>query len=203
MKCRLIAILVFFAIFITVADLQAAGLSAVHNLNIELIPSEKKLIGRDEITIRGADTKVLAFRISQNLSQIKVKVGNEQRDFEFQKGHLLVNLKPFERNAELRIDIQYTGIFDDPVPVRPVNTDNPGYGVTGTISSKGTFLLAGAGWYPELINSRATHPKYRLSVKAPAGLIAVTAGRSLGHSTYNASTISTWEIDYPVRGRQR
>ena len=194
---RLIPIIVLFAVFITIADSEAAGLSAAHNLNIELIPSEKKLIGSDAITISTADKKILIFRISQNLSQIKVNVGDEQRDFEFKKGHLLLNLKPLEQNAELHIDIQYTGIFDDPVPVRPVNTDNPGYGVTGTISAKGTFLLAGAGWYPELMDSRAT---YRLSVKAPAGLIAVTAGRSMGYSTENGNTVSTWEIDYPVRG---
>ena len=58
-------------------------------------------------------------------------------------------------------------------------------------------MLAGAGWYPELINSRAT---YRVTVEAPAGLIAVTAGRSRGHSTENEKTVSIWEVDYPVRG---
>jgi hypothetical protein len=193
----LITVLTVFTALLTFVNSHAAGLSAAHNLKIELIPSEKKLIGSDEIKISTADTKVLTFRISQNLSQIKVNVDDEQRDYDLKNEYLLLKLKPLERNAELHIDIQYTGIFDDPVPVRPVNTDNPGYGVTGTISAKGTFLLAGAGWYPELINSRAT---YRLSVKAPAGLIAVTAGRSLGHSTQNGNTVSTWEVDYPVRG---
>ena len=62
--------------------------------------------------------------------------------------------------------------------MRPVNTDNPGFGVTATISKQGSFLLAGAGWYPELVDSQAT---YKLTVTAPSGLIAVTAGRSLGH----------------------
>ena len=79
----------------------------------------------------------------------------------------------------------------------PLNTDNPGYGVSGTISKKGSFLLAGAGWYPELRGSRAT---YKVEVTAPAGLIAVTAGRSLGHSNANGKTISIWEVNYPVEG---
>jgi len=175
----------------------AAELTAAHNLQIELVPAQKKLIGADDITITTDGSKILAFRLSENLARIKVFVGSEQRDFEFNNGRLLLKLKPHEQTAQLRIRMRYSGIFDDPVPDRPVNTDNPGYGVTGTISSKGTFLLAGAGWYPELINSRAT---YRVAVAAPAGWIAVTAGRCRGHITKNEKTVSTWEVDYPVRG---
>jgi hypothetical protein len=193
----LILLGVLLALIVSAAASQAAELSSAHNLQIELIPAEMKLIGRDDITIKTGGTEVLAFRFSQNLTQVKVIVDNHQRDFEFNSGRLLLNLKPQEQTAELQISIHYTGIFDDPVPVRPVNTDNPGYGVTGTISPKGSFLLAGAGWYPELINSQAT---YRVTVKAPAGLIAVTAGRSRGHITENGKTVSTWEVDYPIRG---
>ena len=185
------------ALFASAPDSQAAGLSAAHNLQIELVPSEMRLIGSDDITIKTDRTGELAFRVSKDLTRIKVLVNNDQRDFEFNNGRLVLELKPHEQTAELQIRIHYTGIFDDPVPVRPVNTDNPGYGVTGTISPKGSFLLAGAGWYPELTNSRAT---YRVTVKAPAGLIAVTAGRSLGHSTENGKTVSSWQVDYPVRG---
>jgi len=197
MKRNLILLGVLLAIVASAPASQAAELSAAHNLQIELIPAEMKLIGRDDITIKTDGTGVLAFRVSENLTQIKVIVGNDQRNFEFSSGRLLLPLMPQEQTAELHISIHYTGIFDDPVPVRPVNTDNPGYGVTGTISPKGSFLLAGAGWYPELINGQAT---YRLTVKAPAGLIAVTAGRSRGHITENGKTVSTWEVDYPIRG---
>jgi hypothetical protein len=188
---------VFSALLASTAASKAADLTAAHNLRIELVPVEMKLIGRDDITIKTDDTAILAFRISENLTQIQVIVDNEPRIFEFDSGRLLLHLKPHEQSAELQITILYSGIFDDPVPVRPLNTDNPGYGVTGTISPKGSFLLAGAGWYPELIGSRAI---YRVTVNAPAGLIAVTAGRSRGHSTENGKTISIWQVDYPVRG---
>ncbi len=197
LKRYLLFLGVFSVLIASTAASQAADLSAAHHLQIELIPAEKKLIGRDDITIKTDNTGILAFRVSENLTQIKVIVGNDQRNFELHNGRLLLRLKPHEQSAELQIRIQYSGIFDDPVPVRPVNTDNPGYGVTGTISPKGSFLLAGAGWYPELINSQAT---YRVTVEAPAGLIAVTAGRSRGHSTENEKTISIWQVDYPVRG---
>ena len=97
----------------------------------------------------------------------------------------------------MQVGIHYWAIFDDPVPVRPINTDNPGFGVNVTISQKGSFLLAGAGWYPELVGSTAT---YRVTVTAPSGQIAVTAGRSLGHRTENGKTVSAWEVKYPVEG---
>jgi len=197
LKRYLLFLGVFSALLASTAASKAADLTAAHNLRIELVPVEMKLIGRDDITIKTDDTAILAFRISENLTQIQVIVDNEPRNFEFNSGRLLLHLKPHEQSAELQMTILYSGIFDDPVPVRPLNTDNPGYGVTGTISPKGSFLLAGAGWYPELISSRAI---YRVTVNAPAGLIAVTAGRSRGHSTENGKTISIWEVDYPVRG---
>ncbi len=185
------------AILVWGAISPAAELNARHHLRIELIPDEARLIGKDDIAIKTSGSEALIFRLSERLTQIKVEVDGNPRDFNFRGGRLQINLEAREQNAEMRVSIFYAGIFDDPVPVRPVNADNPGYGVTGTISSKGTFLLAGAGWYPELIGSR---PTYRLTVSAPAGLIAVTAGRSRGHVTENGKTVSDWEVDYPVRG---
>lgn len=176
---------------------HAADLNAAHHIQIKLIPEKAELIGRDDIAIKTNGSKVLVFRLSENLTQINVEVGGKPRDFEFRNGRLLINLASSEQDADVRVGILYNGIFDDPVPVRPVNTDNPGYGVTGTISDKGCFLLAGAGWYPELLDSR---PTYRISVSAPAGMIAVTAGRSLGHATENEKTVSDWEVNYPVQG---
>ncbi len=176
---------------------RTTGIDVEHDIHIELFPAEMKLIGRDVIVVKMARTDILEFRISENLEQVKVEVNGAKRKVKIDGNRLRIKLKANEQTAELPIKIDYAGQFNDPAPVQPVNTDNPGYGVTGTISAKGTFLLAGAGWYPELMNSRAT---YRISVTAPAGLVAVTAGRSQGHVTENGKTISKWEVDYPVRG---
>ena len=59
------------------------------------------------------------------------------------------------------------------------------------------MLLAGAGWYPHVDTESVT---YTLRVEAPAGMVAVTAGRSLGTHTAGGKTVSTWQVDYPVRG---
>ncbi len=176
---------------------QGADLDAAHHIQIELIPNAKKLIGQDDITIRTDGADVLEFRLTNRATGIEVQVNQTPGEFSFSKSRLRIPLKPHERSGELRVGIHYSAIFDDPVPVRPVNTDNPGYGVTATISEQGCFLLSGAGWYPELVNGRAT---YRLTATAPAGLIAVSAGRSLGHRTNDGKTISAWEVNYPVEG---
>jgi len=84
------------------------------------------------------------------------------------------------------------------VPTTPLNTDNPGFGVTASITPTGTFLLAGAGWYPDLIDGRDTFPLLR--VKAPEGVLAVSSGLGLGHTTRDGATYSEWRIDNPLRG---
>ena len=196
-KQYLILFGMLLVIFGFAASSQAAGLRAHHNLQVELYPASSKLTGIDDITIKSGAAGILEFRLSERVSQLKVAVNKTPRSFDFKNGRLKLILEPEEQTSDLQITIRYAAIFDDPVPVRPVNVDNPGYGVTATISEKGSFLLAGAGWYPELAGSQAT---YRLDVIAPDGLIAVTAGRSLGHKTGQGQTVSTWEVNYPVEG---
>jgi hypothetical protein len=95
----------------------------------------------------------------------------------------------------LAVDLDYTCVFTDPAPEMPVNTDNPGYGVSGTISPRGTLLLGGAGWYPAVSGAQET---INLAVDAPLGIRAVTAGRDLGATTQDGFTRSAWQIDRPV-----
>jgi hypothetical protein len=159
---------------------QAAGLSAAHHIQIELIPGAKKLIGQNDIAIKSNGTEALEFRLSERATRIEVQINKNPRNFNFENGRLRLMLKPHERSGELQVTIHYAANFDDPVPVQPINMDNPGFGVTATISEKGSFLLAGAGWYPELVNS--------------------SAGRSLGHRIKNGKTVSDWEVNYPVEG---
>ena len=98
-------------------------------------------------------------------------------------------------SVDLAID--YASTFADPVPLNPLNTDNPGFGVSGTISSKGTFILSGAGWYPRLADARES---FDLRVNAPADTVAVTAGRLVGIDDTDKRTVSRWQIDQPVEG---
>ena len=196
-KSYIVTALIVFGIPGGASISQAAGLHAAHHIQIELFPAENKLSGRDNITIKCNETEFLEFRLSERAGRIKVRVNDKPADFHFERGRLRIDLKPRERSGEVLVAIHYSAIFDDPFPVNPVNTDNPGFGVSATISETGSFLLAGAAWYPELVGSEAS---YRLTVTAPAGLIAVTAGRSLGHKDTQGKTVSAWEVTYPVEG---
>jgi len=185
------------ALGVVASTALAADRKVTHDLEVELLPAGKKIIGRDRMQISGYDDKALRFRLSEKASQISVSVNAGSREFQRRQGWLLVPLTAAERHRSIQVTVRYSAVFDDPVPIRPVNTDNPGFGVSATISDKGSFLLSGASWYPELMDARAV---YQLSVHAPAGLIAVTAGRSTGRATADAKTVSNWQVDYPVEG---
>ena len=175
----------------------AFELNARHDLQIELSPQEKKLQAIDQIKIEKSLSDGLDFKLSHRAEQIEVMVNDTPREIDFKNGRLHVPLAANEKNKEIRIAIRYAAIFDDPVPVRPVNADNPGFGVSATISEAGIFLLAGSGWYPQWV---AGNSSYTLKVIAPKGMIAVTAGELKEHVTKNDKTESIWLVNDPVRG---
>jgi hypothetical protein len=175
----------------------AAEGNARHNLQMELFPEKQLLQAVDQITIEKSPADKMDFKLSRRAEQIEVSVNGKNRDFDFEDGRLQVDLAAAEKNQKIQVTIRYTALFDDPVPIRPLNADNPGYGVSATISKRGSFLLAGSGWYPQWT---AGHSSYRLKVIAPEGMLAVTAGHSKGHVTRNGKTESTWLIRDPIRG---
>jgi hypothetical protein len=176
---------------------QAAEGNARHHLRVELFPEKQSLQAIDRITIEKCPADRLAFRLSHRAEQIELAVNHHFRKFEFEDGRLQVDLAASEKNQKILITIKYTATFDDPAPVSPVNTDNPGYGVSATISERGSFLLAGSDWYPQWTAGRS---HYSLEVIAPQGMLAVTAGQLKGHVTRNGKTVSTWLINDPIRG---
>jgi hypothetical protein len=177
---------------------RPAALEIEHRLDVELIPPAHMLIGRDAMSIRVDDRRKLVFALSDRVAQLGVEVDGKPRTFKFTNSELEVPLEPDDRRRTLEVVITYEAVFNDPVPIHPLNTDNPGFGVLASITEAGTFLLAGAGWYPDLIDGRDTFSKLR--VKAPDGIVAVTAGVSLGHATRDGATVSEWRIDHPLRG---
>jgi hypothetical protein len=185
------------ALVLSVSASLASEGDARHRLQVEIFPQEQKLRAIDEISIEKSPGDGLDFKLSRRAEQIEVTVNDSPREIDFDNGKLHVRLAAGEKGKEIRIAIRYAAIFDDPVPVRPLNADNPGFGVSATISEVGSFLLAGSGWYPEWVAGRSI---YRLKVIAPEGMIAVTAGQLKGHVTQNGKTESTWLVNDPVGG---
>ena len=50
--------------------------------------------------------------------------------FKFSSSELEIPLETDERRRTLEVFIAYEAVFNDPLPVDPLNTDNPGFGVT-------------------------------------------------------------------------
>ncbi|MEJ2726903.1 MAG: M1 family aminopeptidase [Deltaproteobacteria bacterium] len=190
-------IILLLILVVSASVSPAAEGDARHHLRVELFPQKQMLQVMDRMTIEKSPADSLEFKLSRRAEQIGVAVNGNSRKFKFEDGRLQVDLAAHEKNIKILITIHYTAIFDDPVPEHPINTDNPGYGVSATISERGSFLLAGSGWYPQRAAGRS---RYFLEVVAPQGMLAVTAGQSKGHVSRNGKTVSTWLINDPVRG---
>ncbi len=193
-------------VFIIVCFIAGCGLQAWaaaphgvhHDLTVQLVLAENKLIGSDTITLKKPAPGAINFYLAPAGRITNVRINGSTPSNTFQNGRLRIDLEPYGQSTDLKILIQYEATFDDDVPTNPVNTDNPGYGVTGIVSTKGTFLLAGAGWYPQMTGSGKE--TFLLTVKAPAGTIAVTAGKMRGVQTSGDQTVSIWEIKRATEG---
>ncbi|MCU0615029.1 MAG: M1 family peptidase, partial [Desulfobacterales bacterium] len=189
--------LIIFTILITLSNgLQAQEHEIHHRLLVELVPEKQTLKGVDHIRIVNQRADYLHFQLSEKAVIKKVVSEGNKIPFQFIRGILKVPVYKSDSD-QFNLIIDYEIVFDDPVPELPANTDNPGFGVSGTISEKGIFLLSGSGWLPVILNFSSSG---LLTVKAPKGIIAVTAGKRLGEINEGDYTISRWEIGHPVRG---
>ena len=196
-RLALIYLLVLAGTLGIVGTQIAMGSGARHDLSISLFPERSELEGRDRIRIEQPKTSSVEFFLSPRARIQSVRIDGREHPYTFIKGRLTLNPDRSESTLNGNLNLHYTCRFDDPAPVRPVNTDNPGFGVSGTISALGTFILSGAGWYPQMADA---HESFNLQVDGPANTVAVTAGRLLGIEHQEKRTISRWRIDNPLEG---
>jgi len=198
-KMNLILLLVqplWIAVWLSAAvPAQAARPGIRHHLTVTLDPAGHRLTAEDQIDVPASGLSQIEFHLAGHLTIQSVTLNGSKGDYDFDAGRLRISL-PREQTVG-RLQINYGGRFDDPVPDAPLNTDNPGFGVTGTIQAQGTMLLAGAGWYPE---SQGWTEAFDLTVNAPEGVVAVTSGNALGHVTRKGRTLSRWSLDQDLRG---
>ena len=189
-------------VFIVISPAGALGRNdpvrqVQHDLHITLNPETHRLTGWDRVIVSATGTRMLTFFLAKHADLESVEINGAPVDYRFAEGQLSIPIPNTHEGPDIPLSIRYSAVFDDPYPDMPVNTDNPGYGVTGIISDRGTFLLAGAGWYPHIPSDRAG---FQIQVNAPKGIVAVTAGRSMGRRTDGDRTISSWKIDRSVEG---
>lgn len=173
------------------------GSTAHHELTIRLFPEKSELEGRDRIRIQRSENGPVDLFLSPRARIQAVRLHGHEAPYTFTRGRLILDPDPKESTPTLDLSVHYICRFDDPAPVRPVNTDNPGFGVSGTISALGTFILSGAGWYPQMVDTRES---FNLRVDGPKGTVAVTTGQLMGIAQQANRTVSRWRIDHPLEG---
>lgn len=186
-----ISLIILFSVLLIAAFPCANALAEVcgHDLKIELNPSANELTASDTILVEGHSEKQLIFHLAPIARIESVLLNGIAQEYSFRSGELQV---PLHSPSPATCTISYRAVFNDPIPSDPVSFDNPGFGVVGTITEEGTFLLPDSGWYPRLPDSREI---FDLKVTAPRGVYAVTAGGLIKHEDEGDRTISVWKID--------
>jgi hypothetical protein len=187
------------AVLLLLAAGRAAGAPAVihHDLSVTIRSADRTLAGTDILTVRPGGASRLSLLLAPGARVASVAVDGKAVPFTFSGGTLSVPLPGSGRKDAIAVTVAYEAVFDDPVPEDPVGTEDPGFGVQGTIGTRGTFLSAGARWYPDIPGSR---PTFRIRIETEEGIEAVTAGERLRRESSDGSTVSEWAIGFPARG---
>jgi hypothetical protein len=170
-----------------------AGVPGVcrHDLKVELKPEAHRLLVLDDIGVSEWKQGDLSLLLSGKANIKSVQVNGRPSKYSFRSGKLTIS-GVSAGGGPLHIRVSFDAVFDDPVVSEPASFDNPGFGVTGSIGDRGTFLLADSGWYPTL---EGCSQDFKLQVTAPRGIYAVTAGELIGHEDRDAVSISRWKTD--------
>lgn len=176
---------------------RADVLSVEHELSVRLVPDQRRLEAVAELLLRLDDEQIVLARLARQAEVREVLIDGRRVSHSLRNGVLAVTVPGEKRTGLVRMRVTYAARFDDPFEERPLSMDNPGQGVQGAIVSHGAFLLAGSGWYPEVeAESRA----FRIEVRAPRGMYAVTQGALVGHDDQGGESVSRWKVSRPVGG---
>ena len=184
----------FLTILMLCLAVNVNAFEAMHDLEIKLTPSHARLEGLDRITVKD-HARPLKIFLGAAVVIDRLAVNGKETVYRRNGSRIVIDPPATAASGSWELTIAYHGRFDDPAPINPVNTDNPGYGVTGTISPRGTLLLGGAGWYPSVASAAES---FRLVVVGPPGTLAVTAGRAVEADPRPGLSVSAWQIDDPV-----
>lgn len=189
----LLLVLAVFPGFNAAGETRAAA-RAQHELQVTIEPAARALFGTDRIHLEEVGNTV---RIAIAPRTTIRDVLWDGRPAPFSRERELLSVQVPGKSLSGTLSFSYRAVFDDEFEVEPLSLDNPGMGVQGTIFEQGAFLLQGSGWYPQVMAPEET---FTLTVRAPKGLYAVTAGKLLELGEEDGRSFSRWEAHNPVKG---
>jgi aminopeptidase N len=191
----------------TVSAQDKAGVKA-HKLDVTLIPSEKKIIAKDEITLQDAITGTLSVILNKNLNILKITTGSEAVKFEtgpyegpdVGETGITDNFQTVKLNLKSKTDkitVEYEGEIFDPIEPAKALIHVRGDMTNGLISPDGVYLSGASGWYPDTYSSMAT---YQVTVKVPTAWYSVGQGNLISDKVEANSRITAWGSDIQTDG---
>ena len=167
----------------------------LQKIDVALVPEKHLLTGESSITFTAVGKRAEFTLSPAAVIERIVVAGKPSSSFIFKDGRLVVDLSDTRKTASVTVAIFYHAEFNDPSPMHPVGSEDPTYGVNGTITRQGVFLGSGAGWYPAPV---VTPTRRIIGISAPAGIEAVTAGKRVARTTTGGVSRSGWEERRPV-----
>jgi len=167
-----------------------------YHLDVELHPAEQNLSAAASILLPTTSPPIV-LKLASHADISLVEIDEEPVLFTFQGGTLTIPALSAHKEKPARLTIRYRARFAEPLPVETIGVEDPSFGVGATILPEGTYLSAGTAWFPQVEGQRGLH---RLQVSAPAGIIAVTAGRMVETFTRDSRTVTVWENNFPLEG---
>ncbi len=180
-----------------------------HNLSVALHPPSQTLEATDALTVKPGGGSSFVFALNPEARISEVKAGGQALPFTFERGELRVSPPSSPQGGStggmggegngtgnlIEVEVSYALTLRDSPPADTTGSDDPSFGVFGSISPAGVFISGATRWYPELPGSR---PTFAATIRAPAGMTAVTSGMKRDIRTEAGYTISSWETDYPI-----
>ncbi|AJE02319.1 M1 family metallopeptidase [Geobacter pickeringii] len=170
---------------------------ARQEIRVRLLPERQLLEGESVLTLAPGGGGSLSLSLNPAAEIEAVAVGGKGVPFRRREARVQIELPRGEGGAAPEVTVRYRCLFRDPAPERPVVTEDPSYGVSGTITPRGSYLGSDAGWYPA---PQVVPPRRIVAVSAPAGTEAITAGRRVARKTADGVTSSVWEEARPTGG---
>ena len=166
-----------------------------HNLNLEIIPSEKTLTGSDELTLSKEITKndTIALLSAYNISNIsmngeKIKYQIIEKDKDYQK---IVFSKNYDSN---KVKIVYGGKVYFPLNGRALNQTHDGtMGIISDAKNEGIYL-PGQNWYPVIGEGLAD---FDITIICPNEFKILTSGKET-KTVGNEKTTYNWKTELSV-----